>query len=776
MKKTRRRLALSGALLICVAQASYVARPHGASAAAREDNARIARLAALGKLWGAIKFFHPYVAYKDIDWDDALVQTIPKVNEAKSADEYRAAVAFMLSFLKDPNTRVSGKETGASAPAPRAQSVAQPYLRWAEGNVAVIVATDYAQFVGSQEKAETFRKLFAEAAKARGIVFDLRRAGGENTASSFWFASNFSQALPFLLDEDLALPAIRHRAYSGYPTQSGQTSGGYYSGFVTADGGAITARGAKGSRKPMAFLINSGTEGVHSALAGLQAAGRATVVQEVESSIENGVEKGVENGVEEHSIELADDVTVLMRTSEFVSPDGGIGFRPDLSVPASPESSADSSPAMAAAVKAARGEASTAPKSRQAAPAAALKKGDKLYAEMTYPTEPYRLLALFRFWNIINYFYPYKHLIDRPWDGVLTEYIPKLESAGNALEYTLTVAEMVTNIQDSHGFISSSTLNQYVGVFRPPIEVRLVQGQTVITNFTDEAIRQSSGLSVGDVLVSVDGEEVAKRRDRLGRIFAASTPQALQRRVHSTLLNGPEKSQVTLVVKNKDGKLVEATLQRTARPLPVDRKYPVYTVLPEGVGYMDLARLTVQEVDAAFEAIKNTPGVIFDIRGYPKGTAWAIAPRLTDKAVVTSLFERNEPHSPDPTFATRLRFNQMTWPSGKWRYTGKVVALINEDAISQSEHTCLFLEAAADATFIGSPTNGANGDVTTMLLPGGISVNFSGHDVRHADGRQLQRLGIQPHIKVEPTIDGVRSGRDEVLERAVEFLKMGGRR
>jgi hypothetical protein len=63
-----------------------------------------------------------------------------------------------------------------------------------------------------------------------------------------------------------------------------------------------------------------------------------------------------------------------------------------------------------------------------------------------------------------------------------------------------------------------------------------------------------------------------------------------------------------------------------------------------------------------------------------------------------------------------------------------------------------------------------------MLLPGGISVNFSGHDVRHADGRQLQRLGIQPHIKVEPTIEGVRSGRDEVLERAVEFLNKGGQR
>ena len=27
------------------------------------------RLAGLGRLWGAAKFFHPFLAYKEIDWD-----------------------------------------------------------------------------------------------------------------------------------------------------------------------------------------------------------------------------------------------------------------------------------------------------------------------------------------------------------------------------------------------------------------------------------------------------------------------------------------------------------------------------------------------------------------------------------------------------------------------------------------------------------------------------------------------------------------------------------
>jgi C-terminal processing protease CtpA/Prc len=100
--------------------------------------------------------------------------------------------------------------------------------------------------------------------------------------------------------------------------------------------------------------------------------------------------------------------------------------------------------------------------------------------------------------------------------------------------------------------------------------------------------------------------------------------------------------------------------------------------------------------------------------------------------------------------------------------------LIDEQAVSQAEHTGLFFEAANGTTFVGSPTMGANGDVTTLTLPGDIVVSFSGHDVRHADGRQLQRLGLVPHVKVRPTIKGIRDGRDEVLERARSFLSNEG--
>ena len=51
------------------------------------------------------------------------------------------------------------------------------------------------------------------------------------------------------------------------------------------------------------------------------------------------------------------------------------------------------------------------------------------YKDLLYPDTGYRLLALFRYWNIIQYFSPYKYIIGEDWNHVLDELIPKFINA-----------------------------------------------------------------------------------------------------------------------------------------------------------------------------------------------------------------------------------------------------------------------------------------------------------------------------------------------------------
>ncbi len=390
---------------------------------------------------------------------------------------------------------------------------------------------------------------------------------------------------------------------------------------------------------------------------------------------------------------------------------------------------------------------------------ATILESGKTYAD-ALPSREQRLLALAQYWNAIRYFYGYLDSIPS-WDGVLSAAIRDFQSAQTVRDYVFAIARLASKTYDSHSWI--------VELWReegrlPDIVVWPAQGQSVVKSVgLNEKV-----IAPGDVILAINGEGVEHRRQALLDIIPHSTPQAGLLAAAQFLLAGPE-GDVHVRIGKPDNSEVEATVTRTVLPPPETR--PVFEVLPSGFGYFDLNQLKNEEVDNAFDRVKESAGLILDMRGYPKGNR--VPSRLTNSKVAAVAFTFRTWHGPDPALSTLRHEIQFVYPSGKPRYKGRVVVLINAQAISAAEHLCLQLEAAANPTFIGSPTRGADGEVTTLLLPGNIHANFSAMQARHADGRPLQRVGILPDIWVEPTIKGLREGRDEVLERAVEFLKSG---
>jgi hypothetical protein len=58
--------------------------------------------------------------------------------------------------------------------------------------------------------------------------------------------------------------------------------------------------------------------------------------------------------------------------------------------------------------------------------------GAPAYADLRLPDAGFQLLALYRFWNIIEYWFPYRDLLDEDWDRVLIEFVPRLALAFDA--------------------------------------------------------------------------------------------------------------------------------------------------------------------------------------------------------------------------------------------------------------------------------------------------------------------------------------------------------
>lgn len=743
-----------------VALAVSLLGPAGAAPAA---DLRTERLAALGKLWAAAKYFHPALARPEIDWDQALLTALPRAASARSPEEYADAVSAMLAALQDPATRVAQPKPGpASSHRLRAELNSDEIL--------VITLRSFPASYSDGEFLAELRRAAGQIPSARGVVFDLREQPAcldwDPSAAARWFiAAGFNQRLT---SGPLKIPAQRSRIHSGMSSAPEGGSAYFHSAYYVRDGATYNGNAARTA--PAVFLVDP-SSCLPPIAPALQQAGRAAIVAEGGLSDASLVER--------HRIELPGGVTVLLRVSELLYEDGTTGLVPDVQLPPRARNQMRDA-AMDAALDLLRNGWSSRPRGvRPPAPAYAVPVRENSYADAPLPDWGRRLLAAFRIWAAFEYFFAYRSLMERDWDRVLVETIPKLEQAASARDYVLALAEMAAHSGDSHVTMEGGPVREAFGEAQPPIRTRMIGGRPVVTAVLDPQLAPS--LSRGDVILSVDGEDAARRLKRLSRYFAASTPQSLDHILMQHWLAGPPDSRVQLTVQGAAGRPREVHLTRRLLPPTPWRNGDVVRILPGNVGYADLDRLAPQEVDAMFEKLKNTKAIIFDMRGYPRGTGWLIAPRLTDRRKVPAArFRRPIAIAPRglagdvETVSAGWDFVQHLPESDQWKYRGRTVLLIDERAMSQAEHLGLFLEAANGTVFIGSRTAGADGDVARFTVPGGVTISFSGHEVRHADGRPLQRVGLVPHLEVKPTLRGIRSGRDEVLEAALGWLGVRG--
>jgi C-terminal processing protease CtpA/Prc len=717
---------------------------------------RIERLASLGRLWVAIREFHPWLAYRPIAWDSALAAAVPRVSAATNRAEYVAAVAGMLRALDDPVTRLE-YSTPAAAPS---SGEPDPRSTWTADSVLVVSLRNPADFHDFYRTIDRLTAIADTIRRARRVVFDLRM---QTQGEGFDWALDESGIPSLFAPYTARAPDQRGRLHAGVPPERGSTSGGYYNGFYTVNGASVPAGDSSAASRTAVLLVNE-LSAIPEALLALVTAGRARIVAE------GGItDAGVVNT---YRWTVAESLHVIIRLTELLQGGGSLAsYAEEVGRGSSPSVDLGARDVGLSAAIAAFARPAKSPRSGGAEwPAARTMPADTA-EPAAYPALPYRLLAAFRIWSVGQYFFPYRELMHERWDRVLAEAIPRLEAARDSVEYGLALTEMAAHLHDSHVRVTSPSLESALGTAFAPVYVRMIEGQPVITHFMNDTLARRGGARVGDVILSVDGEDAHARMRRLARYISASTPQALDRVAAIRMTRGVAGTAVRLRVRRAGGVVRDLELTRSADWEMTGRTGPMFTVLAGNIGYADLGRLPASQVDSMFDRLRNTGAIVFDMRGYPFGTAWPIAPRLTRADMpVAARFARPNPMSPDTTERATVEFTQALDHTDQWRYLKPTVMLIDERTLSQAEHTGLFLEAANGTKFVGSPTMGANGDVTVIGLPGGVTMSFTGQAVRHADGRQLQRIGLVPDVLVRPTIAGVRAGKDEVLERAVQYL------
>jgi C-terminal processing protease CtpA/Prc len=394
------------------------------------------------------------------------------------------------------------------------------------------------------------------------------------------------------------------------------------------------------------------------------------------------------------------------------------------------------------------------------------------YESLKFPDAGFQLLSLFRFWNIVQYWFPYRDVTGEQWNKVLIDFIPRIASAKNAEAYQLELMALITKAHDGHANLwSSLQARPPIGKCQLPVNVRFIENLPVISGFPAAAPDDHGALKIGDVLIGLDGIPIGKLIESWTPYYGASNDGARTFNIARYMTRG-ECGESSVAVRRGDEKL-NFKVTRTAPAKtgsagdPHDLPGPTFRLLSKDVAYLKLS--SVKSADAAHyvEQAAGTKGFIIDIRNYPSEfMVFSLGSLLVENNTPFARFTECDLSNPGAFYWT----NKFSLSPQKPHYSGKVVILMDDSSMSQAEYTSMAFRVAPGAIVVGSATAGADGNVSPFALPGGLRSMVSGIGVFYPDKIPTQRIGIVPNVEVKPTIMGIRAGRDEVLEEALRQI------
>lgn len=391
---------------------------------------------------------------------------------------------------------------------------------------------------------------------------------------------------------------------------------------------------------------------------------------------------------------------------------------------------------------------------------------EKVYSKMEYSDTGIKLLAIFRYWNMIEYFFPNRHLMDENWDSVLTEFIPRMVATKDQKEYTLTLLELIGKIQDTHANIwrYNSVLDTFFGENVAPVKIKFVENKAVVVKLQEEF--KDANLQVGDVIVSVNGVKVEDWLNNNLRYFPASNYPTQLRDISQRILRTNEQT-ISLTIENILGQ--KEVVVNTVKDKYFPNEVVSHKIINENIGYIYPGSLKKGEIHQIMDKFLDKKGLIVDLRCYPSDfIVFRLSNYLLNEKKDFVKFTAGDIKTPG--LFTYRGGEMQVGGKNKDYFKGKVIILINEETQSNAEYTTMALRVAPNAIVLGSTTAGADGNVSGITLPGNIFTYISGIGVLTPDGSETQRIGIVPDIKIEPTIKGIRAGKDEVLEKAIELI------
>jgi carboxyl-terminal processing protease len=387
-----------------------------------------------------------------------------------------------------------------------------------------------------------------------------------------------------------------------------------------------------------------------------------------------------------------------------------------------------------------------------------------LFAQTPQPLSSGDAAADFQhFWADIDKNYCYFGKKRTDWSAVRRLYLSRTQTITTRVGLLHLIEDAIAELYDDHATLGADA----------PGSPRIVPSRTdlwaawrgeeaVLEEVRPASVAAQAGLRAGDVVLAVNGQPVASAvAASLPRTLTASDPAARDwalRRVLAGPRGGVRKVEVRRGTETLRVELPDAPPSEETSPLES-------RVVATGIGYIRLhnslgGSATVAAFDSALAVLKNTRGLILDLRDTPGGGDSSVAEPILGRFIHRRSGYQGFVIPYGGRFGGARRFVQTVSPRGPFTYDGNIVVLVDHWTASMGEGMAVGLAGMHRGTVVGTRMAGLNGGIHDgMMLRSGIPYHFPAEQIFTLDGTPREQF--RPTVLVD--LHG-RADNDPILE------------
>lgn len=377
-----------------------------------------------------------------------------------------------------------------------------------------------------------------------------------------------------------------------------------------------------------------------------------------------------------------------------------------------------------------------------------------------------RLADVLITWNIFQHFYPYLAAVKAEWPAALPEFLQAAYPDQSAPDFAQVLRRLVARLHDGHGYVSyagpATRLQQL------PLQWEWVQRKLVITKVLGDSLL----VQRGDIVTAIAGQQPQAYFKQAEPLISAATPGYLNFRTAFETTVGPAGSGLRVQVQDAAGATHSVVLHHSLSPSPMyndGAEQEPFRQLSPGVFYLNLDQLPMEKITPHLDELAQAKAIICDLRGYPRDNHQLLSHLLTRPDTAAHWMRVPRYLYPDQKQVVGYGYFGWEMKPKTPHLAARVVFITDSRAISYAESVMGLVKGYHLATIVGQPTAGTNGNINPFSLPGRYTIRWTGMEVRRLNGEPHHGVGVLPDVYVERTIEGIRAGRDEFLEKALEI-------